>query len=112
MLAWDDLRERAGVPPQPARRRLLSWVAPDNTAYGAYHALLPRRSASREPATLGLREPLRRSDHAGNRRRFSAIALTATMMLDADMLSAATAGLRVNPSGSRTPAAIGIATLL
>src|SRR5437879_3960320 len=37
----------------------------------------------------------------GSRKRFSAIALTATMMLDADMLSAATAGLRVNPWGSR-----------
>ena len=38
------------------------------------------------------------------------MALTATMMLDPDMLSAAIAGLRVKPAGSRTPAAIGIAS--
>ena len=49
---------------------------------------------------------------SGNRSCFSAIALMATMMLDPDMLSAAMAGLSVNPAGSRTPAAIGIASVL
>ena len=53
-----------------------------------------------------------RLGRSGNRSSFSATALTATMMLDPDMLSAATGGLMVNPCGSRTPAAIGIAALL
>jgi hypothetical protein len=34
------------------------------------------------------------------------------MMLDPDMLNAARAGPMVNPSGSRTPAAMGMARLL
>jgi hypothetical protein len=42
----------------------------------------------------------------------SVIALTATTRLDPDMLSAATAGLRVKPAGSRMPAARGMARLL
>jgi hypothetical protein len=38
--------------------------------------------------------------------------LSATITDEPDMLSAPTAGLSVNPSGSSAPAAIGIAMLL
>jgi hypothetical protein len=49
---------------------------------------------------------------AGSLRRLRVSALTATMRLDPDMAAAAMAGLRENPSGAKTPAAMGMARLL
>ena len=48
----------------------------------------------------------------GSRKRFSATALTATMMLEPAIEMAATSGRRTRPSGSKTPAAIGSASEL
>jgi hypothetical protein len=47
-----------------------------------------------------------------SRSRFSASALTATMMLEPDMEMAAISGRSVKPQGSKTPAAIGRASEL
>ncbi|MCU1427150.1 MAG: hypothetical protein JWL83_1150 [Actinomycetia bacterium] len=48
----------------------------------------------------------------GRCRRFNITALTATMMLDPDIESAAISGRNVKPSGSNTPAAMGSAMAL
>jgi hypothetical protein len=79
---------------------------------GPRYAFAFRRTPYTPAGTPVYVRPQNQLGRSGSRNRFSAIALTATMMLDPDMLSAATAGLRVKPAGSSTPAAIGIARAL
>ncbi len=73
-------------------------------------------ASSRRRAFTGRRErggpSLDDAHRPGSRRRLSATALRATITLEPDIEIAPTSGRSTNPSGSKTPAAIGVASEL
>jgi hypothetical protein len=101
------------VPADTEARRAPSGVSPDQ-GYGPPPARQRLRRARTAPAIWRLHrsDGQARVRRAGSRRRLSATALSATMMLEPAMEMAPTSGRRTKPSGSKTPAATGRARLL
>lgn len=124
-LVSDDARY-AYIPPSPRRTASSSrevWRCTQACSRSctppSHSPVQPRRVERERRRTAGHQQSNRARQSSGSvlpargsRSRFSATALTATMMLEPAIELAATSGRRTKPSGSNTPAATGSASEL